>query len=285
MKRYILLSAVLFILCSCEDVVEVDAPSEPARLSIDALIRIDDSLPITHVVITAGLTSSFFGDVSTAELDSIIIRNNDFVPTLSTDENFLILNETSPGRYEGDKETSFFTNGGLELYIGYGDSQFLASTRYAPAVPIDKLEQGEGQLFTGDETEVLVAFTDNANRDDFYLFDFDFNEYLVTEDEFYQGQTFEFSYFYDEDVKPGREINVSLLGVNEAFYNYMNQLIVQAGGDQGPFQTPSATVRGNIVNVTNNTNSGSVDVDDVRNNFALGYFAVCQTFDKSIVIQ
>ncbi|KKM69724.1 hypothetical protein LCGC14_1447950, partial [marine sediment metagenome] len=223
--------------------------------------------------------------VSTAELDSIIIRNNDFVPTLSTDENFLILNETSPGRYEGDKETSFFTNGGLELYIGYGDSQFLASTRYAPAVPIDKLEQGEGQLFTGDETEVLVAFTDNANRDDFYLFDFDFNEYLVTEDEFYQGQTFEFSYFYDEDVKPGREINVSLLGVNEAFYNYMNQLIVQAGGDQGPFQTPSATVRGNIVNVTNNTNSGSVDVDDVRNNFALGYFAVCQTFDKSIVIQ
>ena len=183
------------------------------------------------------------------------------------------------------KQHRFFTKGGLELYIEHGDSQFLAFTQYAPAVPIDKLEQGEGQLFTGDETEVLVAFTDIANRDDYYLFDFDFNEYLVTEDEFYQGQTFEFSYFYDENVKPGREINVSLLGVNEAFYNYMNQLIVQAGGDQGPFQTPSATVRGNIVNVTNGSNSGNVDLNDARNNFALGYFAVCQTFDKSIVIQ
>ena len=108
MRRYFLLSAVLLILCSCEDVVDVDAPSEPGRLSIDALIRIDDNLPITHVVITAGLTSSFFGDVSTAELDSIIIRNNDFVPTSSTGENLLILNKTSPGRYEGDKATSFF---------------------------------------------------------------------------------------------------------------------------------------------------------------------------------
>lgn len=285
MKRYILLGTALLLLMSCEDVIEIDAPSEPPRLSIDALIRIDDSESTTDVVITAGLTSSFFGDISTADLDSIIIRNNDYVPMSSLDQNFMILNETNSGRYEGSKDTSFFTEGTVELSILYGDDRYLATTRYAPGVPIDKLSQGDGTLFTGDETEVLVAFTDNANRNDFYLFDLDFNEYLVTEDEFYQGQTFEFSYFYDEEVEPGRRIIVSLLGVDEGFYNYMNQLIVQSGGDQGPFQTPSATVRGNIVNVTNSLDSDGLANINARNNFALGYFAICQTFSESIVIE
>lgn len=56
----------------------------------------------------------------------------------------------------------------------------------------------------------------------------------------------------------------------------MSQIIVQSGGDQGPFQTSAATVRGNILKST------SVDnIDD----FALGYFAVVQEYKKSIVIE
>ncbi|MGB6150528.1 MAG: DUF4249 family protein [Pricia sp.] len=285
MKQCIFLIVAMSFTLSCEDVVEIDAPSEPPRLSLDALIRIDTSNAFTNVVITAGLTDSFFGNVSTAELDQITILNPDYVPTSPLDQNFIILNETSPGRYEGGKNTTFFTNGNLELSIEYDENRYLAETQFVSAVPIDDLIQGEGELFTGDETEVLVSFTDNADRDDFYLFDFDFNEYLVTEDEFYQGQTFEFSYFYDEDVEPGMDITVSILGVDEPFYNYMNQLIVQSGGDQGPFQTPAATVRGNIINVTNIDNIDSFDNVDDRNNFALGYFAVCQTFEKSLTIE
>jgi hypothetical protein len=53
----------------------------------------------------------------------------------------------------------------------------------------------------------------------------------------------------------------------------MNQLIVQSGGDQGPFQTPAATVRGNIINTNN------------LDNFALGYFAVCQEYVETIVLE
>ncbi|WKX75387.1 hypothetical protein [Zobellia laminariae] len=83
-------------------------------------------------------------------------------------------------------------------------------------------------------------------------------------------------------------IDISILGVDRAFYNYMNQIIVQSGGDQGPFQTPSATVRGNILNVTNIEDLSDLDnlassID--QENFALGYFAVCQTFTKSITIE
>lgn len=285
MKRCILLSMVLLVFSGCEDVIEVDAPSELPRLSVDALIRIDEGEPVTTAVVNVGLTSSFFGDTQAAELDQITIQNIDYESMGSLDSNFITFIETGPGRYEASKNTGFFTSGTLNLSIEYDGQRYLASTEYVPAVPIDTLKQGEGDLFTGDETEVLVSFTDDADNDDFYLFDFDFGQYLVTEDEFYQGQTFEFSYFYDEGVKTGREIDITILGVEEPFYNYMNQLIVQSGGDQGPFQTPAATVRGNIINVTNIDNIDSFDNVDVRNNFALGYFAVCQVFSKSIVIE
>jgi len=161
----------------------------------------------------------------------------------------------------------------------------LALTRFVPSVPILGLEQGDQTLFSGNETEVRVAFADNGDRDDFYLVDLDFGEFLVTEDEFYNGQSFLFSYFYDDGIEAGQEINISLLGVDEPFFNYMNQLIVQAGGDQGPFQTPAATVRGNIINVTDIDNINSFDNVENSDNFALGYFAVCETFTQSIVIE
>ena len=279
MKKYFLYFIIFVLFVGCEDVIDIDTPSEEPRLFVDGLIRVDESKTTTNVSINVGLTSSFFESTNTASGSELVIRNESYVGTNPSDENFIVLNETFPGTYEGAKNTDFFTSGELQLLINHEDQVYLATTTYVPAVPIERLEQGEGSLFTGDETEILVSFTDNASREDFYLFDFDFNEYLVTEDEFYQGQTFEFSYFYDEGVQAGREIGISLIGVDETFFNYMNQVIVQAGGDQGPFQTPSATVRGNIRNVTNGENA------DARNDFALGYFAVCQTFNESIIIE
>lgn len=284
MKQYIPFLVGFFIFTGCEDVIEVDAPSEPSRLSVDALIRIDENQSVTTAVVNVSLTSSFFGTTEAAELDLITISNSDYDPMGPSDQNFIELIEIGPGRYEASKNTSFFTDGELELSITYDDISYRASTRYVPTAPIDRLEQGKGKLFTGDETEVLVAFTDDPNRSDYYLFDFDFNEYLVTEDEFYQGQTFEFSYFYNDEIETGREIEISILGVDQPFYNYMNQLIVQAGGDQGPFQTPSATVRGNSLQVADGDSSEDSDINN-RTNFALGYFAVCQTFSESIEIE
>lgn len=279
MKKIFSLVFMALFLTGCEDVVEVDLPQTLPRLSIDGLIRLDTNKAITIVQINANLTSSFFSEITPAKLTSISILNADYTPTGPSDTQELNLFEVAPGIYEGSKETGFFTEGELQLIIENGDQSYLAKTRYVPSTPLLSLVQGDGTLFTGNETEVEVAFADNADQDDFYLVDLDFGDYLVTEDEFYNGQTFRFSYFYDDDVDAGTEVIISLLGVDEPFYNYMNQLIVQAGGDQGPFQTPSATVRGNIINVTNSNSSETSD------NFALGYFAVCQTFTDTIVIE
>ncbi len=277
----------ILLLTSCEDVVEIDTPSEPPRLSIDALMRITDTTASSQTLrVNATLTSSFFGEVVPATLESISISNLDYVPSGPLDSGIVQLQEVAPGIYEGSKVTRFFTEGEVSLSITHEGQRYLATTAFASASPIDEISQGDGNLFGDDETEIIISFTDNPDRDNFYLFDFDFNEYLVTEDEFYQGQSFEFSYFYDDGVEPGMEIEVEILGVDASFYNYMDQVIVQAdGGAQGPFQTPSATVRGNIINVTNIDNIDTADNVEDGNNFALGYFAISQSFSRSLTVE
>ncbi|MEO1011060.1 MAG: DUF4249 family protein [Bacteroidota bacterium] len=282
---------------SCEDVIDVDLPPVDSRLFVDAYFRIDESAPITRVNLRAGLTSSFFDDVPPAVLENVTLLNLDQMDE-SGNPSFIPFVETAPGIYGAQTSTPFFTSGRLVLFLSHEGQDYVSITNYIPAVPIERIVQGDQTLFSGDETEIIISFLDNPDRDDFYLFDFDFNEYLVSEDVFYSGQRFEFSYFYDEDVSPGQEIEVSLMGIDIGFFNYMNQLIVQSGGDQGPFQTPSATVRGNIINVTG-IDIDDIDFDDIDSlediesfdsenateRFPLGYFAVSQEFTDSLIIE
>lgn len=286
MRKIIYLAVILLVsLSACEDVIEVDVPATTPKLIVDALVRIDESEPITTVQIKTSITSSFFDDIQPTDVEQITITNPDYIRSGPLDENFISLQKVSSGLYEGSKRTDFFTSGELQLSIEYEDQRYLALTSYVPTSPIETLEEGDGTLFSGNETEIIVSFTDNIEEDNFYLFDFDFNEYLVTEDEFYPGQTFQFSYFYGDGLDSGQIINVSLLGVDQSFYNYMNQLIVQAGGDQGPFQTPSATVRGNLINITNINNIDSFGNVENSDNFALGYFSVSQTYTASLTME
>ncbi|WP_411031708.1 hypothetical protein [Spongiimicrobium sp. 3-5] len=285
MKKILFLVFIILIFTRCEDVVEIDVPEEEPRLIVDALIRVDESLPIVNAVIKVSLTSPFFGTIPPANLRQISITNL-ALPT-TPNPNFIILEENEPGTgiYEVLTTIDFFQDGELLLQIDYEDQIFLASTRYVKTVPIDNLEQGNGTLFEDDETEIIITYTDDGSREDFYIFDFDFDEFLVTEDTFFQGQQFQFSYFYDQDLQPGQEVEISILGADLSFYNYMNQLIEQSGDDFNPFATPVATVRGNISNFTDLDNIEFFDNVDLPNNFALGYFAVVQEFKQTITIE
>ncbi len=284
MLKYIYLFIIMFSFIGCEDVIEVDLDTEPSRLTIDALIRLDTSESVTTAIIKVGLSSSFFEQNKAVQVDQIRIQNLTYQGNGPLDDNFIIFNEIDLGIYEASKNTSFFTSGELTLTINYNDEVFLAQTRFAPSVPFDSIIQGEAVLFSGEETEIIVSFTDTPNQANFYIFDFDFNEYLVSEDTFYPGQRFEFSYFYD-DIEVGTTLDISILGADKSFYNYMDQLIVQSGGSQGPFQTPAGTVRGNIINATGINNNSVNDNDERSDNFALGYFAVVQEFKESITIE
>jgi len=286
MKRYLYWIGLLVFatgLTSCEDVIEVDLPTEPPRLIIDALIRVDTMQATTLVTVKLSETNSFFESIPPVNLQQITLVNLDF-PLGGTDPPVLIEELTGTGIYTRLFPTGYLTQGRLFLQVDFEDSFYVANAQFVPTVPIDNIEMGEGILFDENDTEIIVTFTDDGERDDFNLFDFDFGNFLVTEDEFYQGQQFSFSYFYEEILNPGDEVEVSIMGVDEEFANYMDNLIEQSE-DFGPFETPSVTVRGNFINATNINNDGTFDNTNDPNNFALGYFAIVQEFKQTVVIE
>ncbi len=282
---FAVLSSLLF--SGCEDVIEVDLPEQEARLVVDGLIRVDVNETYIPVEIRLALSSNFFENNVPTSAESVLIMYEEIEDGIVIDQGSSSLAETNPGsgvyvpdpNFSSDQRipTSILDRDLLfTLLIRHQDRLYLAQTRYVPTVPINSVRQGTGNLFGDDETEVVVNYTDQPDTDNFYLFDFGFGEYLVTEDEFYRGQEFEFSFFYDQSFDPGTVLDISIMGTDEDLFNYMNQLIVQSGGTQGPFQTPVGTVRGNVFDVTDLDNIDVSDSVDQPEIFPLGYFAIVQ---------
>ena len=301
MNKLLIALVCIATFISCEEVIDVDLPQSDIRLVVNGVIRVDETQEFVPIEIAVTESSTFFENNTVAFLESVVISYgtpNPDAPEILENGGISNLAELEPGSgiwvpdpsFDNDQRirVSSINDGTVfQLILRGTEETYFATTTYVKSAPIDSLVQGNQTLFSGDETEVIVSFTDDGEADNFYILDFDFNEYLVTEDEFYQGQQFVFSYFYDADLELDADstINVSLLGADESFYNYMNQVIVQSGGDQGPFQTPAATVRGNVFNVTGIDNIEVLDNVERSDNFALGYFAIVQEYKQSLIIE
>ncbi|WP_299766066.1 DUF4249 family protein [uncultured Dokdonia sp.] len=275
--------------------VDVDLPPEQPKLVVDALIRLNLEEEASPLRIKVTTTGAFFDEVTPTPLTGMQLQNE----AITTIAGVVFLtqdpdnpNEYVPGSDEagpspgGLVNNDFFLDGRLILTFTFEDELYLAETRFTPAPPIDTIVQGDGTLFDEDDTEVIVTFTDIPEQDNFYVFDFDFNEYLTVEDRFFQDQQFDFSYFYDTNLEAGDVTNISILGANESFYNYMGLLIEQSDlTDNGPFQVPVTTVRGNILKAEGVDNINIFDNVGRPQEFVLGYFAVSQEFKTSITIE
>lgn len=297
MKKGIIYSIGLMLLFACEDVVDVDLPEVEAKLIVDGLLRVDKSQEFVNVEIRMKETTNYFDENLPTQVENAVITygkplNGDIFESLA----FCSLAEKEPGsgiyipdpNFSSDQRirTSFVEPGMVFiLELTHKGKTYYAQTEYVPTVPIDNLEQGDDTLFDEEETEVIVTFTDDADRDDFYVFDFGFGEFLTVEDQFFQGQEFEFSYFYDDSLNAGQDITVSILGATQDFYNYMDLVIEQTTNNGGVFQTPVATARGNVFDITGLDNIDIFDNVERPNDYALGYFAVVQTYSQTITIE
>ena len=126
--------------------------------------------------------------------------------------------------------------------------------------------------------QIKALFDDPANAENYYLYRYQFSknlkpEYSVDDDLYFQGNTF-FSLVLEEDTKPGETVEITHYGISKSYYNYMTILLSVSGSSGGgPFQSPPATVKGNIKNQT--------DFD----NYPLGYFRVSEADVKNYTIQ
>lgn len=290
---------LLFI--SCEDVIDVEVPTEETRLVVNAVFRVDETQEFVPVEVKVTESSNFFEENRVTQLDNNAIifygRPNPDAPELfDGGVTSSSLAEVEPGTgiyvpdptFDSDQRirTSFIEPGFLfQLLMEHKGRQYFASTIYTPTVPIQNVELGEEMLFGDEETEVVVTFTDVANQEDYYVFDFGFNNFLALDDQFIDGQQFEFSYFYDQLFESGTELNIDILGATQEFYNYVDLVVEQTQDTGGVFETPTAIVRGNVFDITGLDNIDIVDNVERANDFALGYFAIVQKYNATIVVE
>ena len=266
MKKIILYLCIGYLTLACEDVIELELNTAAPRLAIDAQLKVNPNEQFTQLI-KLSLTGGFYNQNTTVVTNAnvqLLDLTNSTIHTFIHDSN-------TPGNYTLNFIPSLNTN--YKLTINYNNEVYESSVeQLMPTVPIDNLEQGGETLFQGDEKEVLVTITDDGSREDYYIFDFGYNLFLATKDEFYQGNSFTFSYFYD-DLEAGDTAEISIYGANERYFNFMTAIIEQTeeGGD--PFDTTPTTVRGNLYNITN------------PSQYPLGYFSIGETYSASLLLE
>ena len=255
--------AVLLLIVSCEDVVDIDVPNENPRLVIDASINWLKGTTGFSQRIKLTLSAPFFDD-------AIPPANNATVSITNTNNDvFTFIEDGTTGIYYN---TNFVPeiNETYTLTIVYENETYIGTEILQSVVPIDFIEQTENGGFTGGDIEIKAYYTDPEDEENFYFFEFDSSvpeipNLDVYNDEFTNGNQI-FGYYTEEELEAGDIVTVRNYGVSERFYNFMFIILQQnseEGGD-GPFEAQPATVRGNCINTTN------------PDNYPLGYFRVSE---------
>jgi hypothetical protein len=273
MKTIFYISTVIFLLLltSCEEVVNVDLDTASPRLVVDASINWEQGTDGAQQKIKLTTTTSYYSNaVPVVTGATVFVKNSsntvfDFIEVPATGEyvctNFIPqLNETY-----------------TLTVISNGQTYNATETLKSVASIQDIVQNNEGGI-TGDQIEIKTFFNDPAGEDNYYMFKYKYSnksklDYQVNDDKFFQGNTF-FSLSNNDDLSAGDQIDVAHYGISRSYYNYMNILLSVAGNTGGsPFQSPPATVRGNIINATN------------FDNYALGYFRLSETSSGNFIIQ
>ncbi|MFD1603070.1 DUF4249 domain-containing protein [Flavobacterium artemisiae] len=266
-----ILTLLVVIFSSCEEVVDVDLNTAPPKLVIEAAINWEKGSTGRQQSIKLSTTTGYYeSSVPTVSGAVIYIRN-------SKNERFNFLEVQKTGRYVCGTFKPVL-NEEYTLTVISGGNTYTAKEILKSVAPITRLEQNNEGGFTGQDIEVKAFYTDPGDEENFYLFKYGYSNkvtssYYVSDDKFYQGNEI-FSTSDEEDLKSGDEIEITHFGISKQYFNYMNILVSIAGSNVGgPFQTPPATVKGNIINTTD------------KSNYPLGYFSLSETDTRKYTIE
>lgn len=275
MKKTIYFIAIILTIVSiqsCQKVIDVDLDTAPPRLVIEANINWQKGTTGNIQKIRLSTTTSYFSSTFPVVSGAIVQVNN------SANVVFSFL-ETIPnsGEYRCNNFIPIL-NDTYTLTIVQNNQTYTATEKLVAVAPITNIVQNNNGGILGKKIEIKTYFNDPANVDNFYLYNYQYSnqlkpDFYVDRDEFYQGNTF-FSISRNSDLKTGSIIDVTHRGISQAYYNYLAILLDIAGSSGGgPFQSPPATVKGNVVNQT------------TFDNFPLGYFSLSESDTRTYTIQ
>ena len=271
--KYITGIILITILIGCEEVIDIDLPTAPPRLVVEASINWDKDTSGNEQIIKLTTTTNYFSStIPTVSGATIFIT-----PTLNPAIIFNFVEGDELGIYECSNFIPIIDQS-YTLTIIYNGETYTATESLLKTPIIKRTEQYNDAGALGDATEVRFIYDDIENETNYYLQQIDdpykvIPEFGILEDRFFQNNEMFGLYFSDEFV-PGDVVTFTLNGVSQNYYNYMNILLAQTGTNSaGPFSTPTSTIRGNVVNQTN------------FDNFALGYFRLSERARVSYTIE
>lgn len=256
---------------NCEEVVDVALDTAPPKLVVEAAINWEKGTTGEQQTIKLTTTTDYFENkISTVSGATIFVKN-------STNEQFDFIEEAKTGRYVCS-DFKPVINETYTLTIISNGSTYTATETLKSVAPITKIEQNDQGGFAGEDIEIKTFFNDPANETNYYLYKYLYSNklksnYYADEDKFFEGNEF-FSISDDEDLKTNDVIEVTHFGISKQYYNYMTILLSVAGSNfGGPFQSPPTSVKGNIINTTDQAN------------YPLGYFSLSEIDVEKFIIK
>ncbi|MFT5145969.1 MAG: hypothetical protein ACI9H1_000686 [Polaribacter sp.] len=263
-KIYIYTILTVLLFSNCEKVVDIDVPTIEPKLIIDASFEVlfNESPVKANVVVKLKLSTDYFDDTIPTVSDAIVFLTN-------TADNAVI--NFSDVNLNGNFTPiiNFIPKDAIayELTVIYKNEIYKGNATKVKSTKIDSAIQGDETLFSGKEIEVKVAFKDNVDNENYYLFNFTNNLFLPLEDRFFNGTNYNFSFFYqEEEIEVPTNVTVTMSGITKDYFTYFRILQNQSGtSGGGPFQSVPSSLLGNVINTSNEAN------------FPLGYFHISET--------
>ncbi|MEZ4796416.1 MAG: DUF4249 domain-containing protein [Flavobacteriaceae bacterium] len=266
---------LLMLLCisiyTCEEPIRLDLNTSEPKLVIDASINWIKGTTGNEQDIKLSLTAPYY-DLETPPANNAIVTISD-----ANNNQYAFIEEGNTGIYKNNTFIPVLEEE-YTLIINYNGEIFSATETLKSVVPIDYVEQKNDGGFSGEETELKAYYTDPANIENFYFFEFKNNftaipTLEVYKDEFTDGNQI-FGFYTEEDLTTGHEVTIRNYGISKAFYEYMFILLQQNSEEGGgPFETIPATVRGNCINETN------------PENFSFGYFRLSEVDEIIYIVE
>lgn len=266
-KKIIALFLISFGLFSCEDVIQADLSTGELKIVIDAEILWQKGTDGTNQTIKISRMTGYYNPETPKVSGAQVYVEN------SAGNQFSFL-ETAPGIYSCSDFLPVL-NETYTLRVSVDGEIYTASEKLIPVTPISNLQQTISTGFGEDRQEVAIYYNDPVAETNYYLTSFvtsvlPYPEYDLNDDKLTNGNETK-SDFSHEDLKPGDTVEITLRGISQQFYNYMN-LILEAS-NMNPFSTPPANIRGNILNQGNSASP------------ALGYFRLSESDYRSYTLE
>ena len=263
-KIYIWTLLIVLLFSNCEKVVDIDVPTIEPKLIIDASFEVlFNATPVTaNVVVKLKLSTDYFDETIPTVSDAIVFLTNTIDNSVINFSDVNLNGNFTPIINFIPKDAIEY-----ELTVIYKSETYKGTATKVKSTQIDNAMQGDETLFSGKEIEIKVAFKDNVDTENYYLFNFTNNLFLPLEDRFFNGTNYNFSFFYQEDeIEVPTNVTVTMSGITKDYFTYFRILQNQSGtSGGGPFQSVPSSLLGNVINTTNEAN------------FPLGYFHISET--------